>query len=67
MAELKIGDRLTLPRQYALDEQVAGNPIRQLLHLARTAKVAARFASPASLHGRDRLRQALTRLGLALK
>lgn len=42
MAELKIGDRLTLPRQWALDEQVAGNAIRQLLHLARTAKVAAR-------------------------
>jgi len=45
MAELKIGDRLTLPRQYALDEQVAGNTIRQLLHLARTAKVAARRLS----------------------
>jgi nitroreductase len=32
-----------------------------------TAKVAARFASPASLHGRDRLREALAGLGLALK
>jgi hypothetical protein len=42
MAELKIGDRLTLRRQYAVDEQVAGNPIRQLLHLERFATVAAR-------------------------
>ncbi|MBC9176206.1 DEAD/DEAH box helicase [Pseudoroseomonas ludipueritiae] len=42
MAELKIGDRLKLPPQYAVDEQVAGNPIRQLLHLPRNATVAAR-------------------------
>ncbi|WP_149536620.1 DEAD/DEAH box helicase [Siccirubricoccus phaeus] len=39
---MKVGDRLLLPRRYAVDEQVNGNPIRQLLHPERTATVAAR-------------------------
>ncbi|MCK8788149.1 hypothetical protein M0638_27750 [Roseomonas sp. NAR14] len=42
---MKVGDRLLLPRRYALDENENGNLIRQLLHAGREATVDARRAN----------------------